>query len=565
MKFAFSLIFPVLCVWNHLLFAQSLQEELLPQMQFETYDVLQQLQQTQQLAISVSDGAVDPEQYTVGPGDIFLLQVTGPLSQSGAIAVSPDGKLPLPRAGNLHVAGRLLKDVEEMVVQFYQRYNPNVAVTLTLVRPRQVIIHVDGDIPLSGAYTFPANLRAATVVQLILMLYQAQQKEKNSQNTQLLQWKQWWQQQEIMQQIGPVRIYPYSSRHLYLTRETGKTLDLDPLRGAFSEHRAEPHLQEGDRIFVPPPPEDYPRISVFGDVPLPAVFPYREGDHLQFALRVAGVDSLPLSARILIHSPQGSREYTAEQWEQFSSLKLAPGTAILVASPKKPVPSVAGVIGDVPFPGVYPIEVGKTRVADLVALAGGFAHPLSAQQAYILRLKDSELQEQQLYEFFEAFRAFPVKYFDTLHYRIDFLTRRSKVLCNVQKAVEDPASDQNYLLQPGDFIVVPKLQHAVYIFGQVQQAGYIPYAPGKDLRWYLQQAGGLNPVADAGAIQVWKAAKGGWVAADETVIEPGDQIYVPREYAFSPAERMQNLGVILGIASSAAVLITSILNIIQLR
>jgi len=111
--------------------------------------------------------------------------------------------------------------------------------------------------------------------------------------------------------------------------------------------------------------------------------------------------------------------------------------------------------------------------------------------------------------------------------------------------------------------VIPEPMPMVYVFGQVRFAGYVPYEPGKPVEWYLARAGGLTPVAEAGEIQVWKRGRGGWVNAEEAVIEPGDQIYVPRERILTTAERMQIFGVILGLASSAAFMISTLVNLLS--
>ncbi len=550
------------------LWAQGLMEKQLPQ--FEVQDVLSTIGELSKVAPSFSDGVVDPHSYVVGPGDIFLLQVTGVLAVDVAAVVSPDGMLSLPRLSALAVGGKTLAMVKREVQAAYRRYNPDLKVVLSLLQPRRVVVAVEGDVQVPGNYLFPANVRVSTAVRLVQMaVQQEQRKQRLSGTAELLALKTQWQQERIRQEGAPFYFVPYSERHLLLVRQTGEVLEVDPLRGKLDDPAFDPCLRENDRIIVPYTPLEYPCISVAGDVPAPTIFPYRQGDHLALALQIAAVDSLPVGSEIIVRNGQQVQHYQwqgAQSLEEFRKILLVPGAAVIVQTPgsTQEQETVAAVIGFVQFPGVYPITPGKTRVSTVLAAAGQVQPQGSLRQGYILRQGAFQpYHPAELYELVHLLRGFPVEYFDTTHYRIDVLARREIVLTDLQQAVEQPGSEADVLLEPGDVVVVPKAQHMVYVFGQVHRAGYVPYQPGKTVAWYLDQAGGLNPMAEEDEIQVWKAAGKGWIPAEETIIEPGDKIYVPRQAVRSTAERMQIFGVIMGLASSAAFLISTVINLLS--
>ena len=89
----------------------------------------------------------------------------------------------------------------------------------------------------------------------------------------------------------------------------------------------------------------------------------------------------------------------------------------------------------------------------------------------------------------------------------------------------------NYTLHNGDIIVVPAINKAVYVFGQVANPGYIPIAEGEDYKYYIHQVGGLGELAVEDEIMVIKGSTRAWISPiDENVaLEEGDYIYVPKE------------------------------------
>ena len=51
----------------------------------------------------------------------------------------------------------------------------------------------------------------------------------------------------------------------------------------------------------------------------------------------------------------------------------------------------------------------------------------------------------------------------------------------------------DFLIQAGDQIIVPKKPGVVLMTGNVALDGFIEYEPGKRVKYYLDQAGGLQP------------------------------------------------------------------------
>jgi protein involved in polysaccharide export with SLBB domain len=78
------------------------------------------------------------------------------------------------------------------------------------------------------------------------------------------------------------------------------------------------------------------------------------------------------------------------------------------------------------------------------------------------------------------------------------------------------------------------------VIGQVYNSNAVSYRPGKDVEWYLKQAGGPTDLANtkntfvvrADGSLVGKDSGGGWWGGNvmNTKLRPGDSIVVPEKF-----------------------------------
>jgi protein involved in polysaccharide export with SLBB domain len=98
----------------------------------------------------------------------------------------------------------------------------------------------------------------------------------------------------------------------------------------------------------------------------------------------------------------------------------------------------------------------------------------------------------------------------------------------LKSEIVDP---ETLIVRDGDYIFVPPKVELVYVFGQVNNFGYVKYVPGKDYQYYIEQAGGLGQTAKD-EIYLIKGKSRAWIKLDEkskAEIEPGDFIWVPKK------------------------------------
>ncbi|MEM6337058.1 MAG: polysaccharide biosynthesis/export family protein, partial [Bacteroidota bacterium] len=119
------------------------------------------ISQQQQLPISALaplEGAVDADQYKIGPNDVFSVSIGGAQPIQAQVPVGSDGTLVLPTVGALNVAGLPLSEARAIALDTLSSSFRNVPVDVALLQPRSFYVHVSGAVPEPGRYlALPAS------------------------------------------------------------------------------------------------------------------------------------------------------------------------------------------------------------------------------------------------------------------------------------------------------------------------------------------------------------------------------------------------------------------------
>jgi len=94
--------------------------------------------------------------YVVGAGDTLSISMWGGMTQSTSRVVDRDGRILLPDAGSLDVAGLPLQRAESLIEAALRKQYRDVKVTVTVSRLRSVRIYVAGDVQRPGGYDISA-------------------------------------------------------------------------------------------------------------------------------------------------------------------------------------------------------------------------------------------------------------------------------------------------------------------------------------------------------------------------------------------------------------------------
>ncbi|HWH61048.1 MAG TPA: SLBB domain-containing protein [Terriglobales bacterium] len=94
--------------------------------------------------------------YIVGPGDTLTVNVWGGVTQSTTRTVDRDGRIFLPEAGSIQLAGLSLENVQGLLGSELKRQFRDAQVAVTVSRLRSVRVYVVGDVQQPGGYDISA-------------------------------------------------------------------------------------------------------------------------------------------------------------------------------------------------------------------------------------------------------------------------------------------------------------------------------------------------------------------------------------------------------------------------
>ena len=481
------------------------------------------------------EGVVDPDLYIVGPADMLAVNIwtSPPLSYN--LTVTPEGTLLVPTVGEVRVVDLTLAEAKRRVLARIRNRYVAGEPTVTLVSPRSVLVTVAGAVAKQGRQQLRATDRVEQAINAAGILLTS------------------------------------SSRHITLRRETGELLVVDiPKSYATRDKRLNPYLANGDEIFVPRYDPAKEIFAVYGGVNKPGRYELTAGDSLLSALDLA----YGLTARAIGDSIALFRFTTAsEMSKQLLSLSAMragqqPNIALelgdrihVLERPELREDFRVEVLGEVWHPGTYPITREKTRVSEVLARAGGLTPYASIPAMELVRTTTSPWQIQL--ERLMSLRG-NITPEDSSYYVLESELRIAKEVVTVDfpRLVLRRDTTQDVTLRDGDRIVVPSVRRSVYVFGQVQTPGNVPFVAGQDADTYIRLAGGFTPWARSGDVVVIKRVTHQWMKPGDTTIEEGDQVWVPKVVEHSFAWYMNIIG---QTASIVSVAVTVVLLVIQLR
>jgi len=205
------------------------------------------------------------------------------------------------------------------------------------------------------------------------------------------------------------------------------------------------------------------------------------------------------------------------------------------------------VAGEVLFSGSYSLLKKNERLSDLVSKAGGVTPDAYVKGARLIRkLSDEERRRQN-----DAIRmAQNGEGKDSMSIQKLNLSETYTVGIDLEKALANPKSDFDLVLREGDVLYIPEYVNTVKISGSVMYPNAVVYQKGKNLKFYINQAGGYGNMAKKKKVYVvyMNGTVSRLKARNASAIEPGCEIIVP-----SKAEKKHMaMAEILGISSTTA-------------
>lgn len=227
--------------------------------------------------------------YVLGPGDELVIDYWGASSQHIQRSVDREGRVSIPEAGSVVVAGRTLAEVQQTIQKMLSRQLRGISVDVTLGKLRTVRVFVVGDVKNPGAYDISSLSTALS---------------------------------SLIAAGGPTDTGSYRTVKHYRGKALVEEVDLYDLmlKGVSS---GEVHIESGDSILVPP---IGPQVTVAGKVRRPAIYELRKEQTLDQILELAG--GVPVTgelSRIRVERIQ------AHERKEMMSVNVSGGAGIQAA------------------------------------------------------------------------------------------------------------------------------------------------------------------------------------------------------------------------------------------
>ena len=352
---------------------------------------------------------------------------------------------------------------------------------------------------------------------------------------------------------------------------TGKTADIP--------------LQNEDVLFVPTRTEvkEEQTITIHGEVLYPGTYKYADNESLEdFILQAGGLKQSASTVRVDVSrrmvNPRAfttdsiiARTYSFALKDGFvvdgvPGFVLEPYDEVFVRkSPGTSRQQNVTIEGEVMFAGSYTMSSRNTRLSDIFKSAGGATDMAYIQGARIER-RLNDLEKKRIEENFKqkldqeqkdmvqlAIKSNNAAIMQAMQNNREAAEKKFRlpdsypVGIELDKAIANPGSDADVVLREGDRIIVPQYDGTVKISGAVMSPNSVGFVEGKNVAYYIDQAGGF--ASDAKRSKTYICYMNGKMAkvGHNARVRPGCEIIVPNR-----TQSRLSLAETLSIGSSAA-------------
>ena len=492
-------------------------------------------EEVEKLRIS-QDREVDPETYVVGPQDVMQLYIWGEFDRSYMLQVDPVGNVIIPTVGAFEVSGMFLAEARDRILAAAREKYPGVDITLTLASMRFFTAYVTGAVLHEGSFTIHPTTRVSDLIERAggftdeLRGYHVQDEVGGKQVTRVRQ---------IVDQTTGRR----SIKLIHLDG-TVELVDLDMFLST-GDIANNPYVRMGDVVHV-----SYrdAAVFIFGAVNQEGEMEFRPGDTIEDLVNLAkGLRrDAPLIRVELWRFLEGTEEVEVIElgsneegkegfeYEDIRGFPLQPNDMVFFRSrarwQQRPT---AMVYGEVRYQGRYRIFPGITRIKDAVELAGGLTDQASLIRAKLIRTRmraipDPELQRLRTLRAVTGLADMSDE--DRAYLKTKGREEKGRAAVDFERLFMENDQEQNILLESGDVIFIPTRRRTISVSGQVKKPGLIDFEPERNVRYYLEKAGGYTYDADKGGARLIRARTSIREELDnDLLVENGDEIWVPQK------------------------------------
>jgi protein involved in polysaccharide export with SLBB domain len=409
--------------------------------------------------------------YIVDVGDEFKLLLTGKISDELTLFLERDGSILIPEFGKVFIAGKTLKEAQEIVSSFLEIKSVGVVPYLSVSKVRDIQVLMLGGIESKGIFTISGGSNVLGAINAAGGI------QKNG-----------------------------SFRKIEVRRggETIQMVDLYDIF-VFGNFNLSNALRSGDSIFVHP---SGPIVPVAGGVNYEALYEVLPGDNLEdligfaggFSAGFSGYDSVTVTRVDL-----NEIKKISVNLDSLRTFEIQSRDSLLVPSYNNSVASIkkVSIDGMVQRPGEYIVDENES-LSSIIRRAGGYKENAYSYGGALFR--EGAQQKEELFA--------QLNYSDTVNYivssigkpntsvdasALDLLAEElraqnfnGRIVANFNLVQLEADASQDIKLQNNDRIVIPSLEKVVFLFGDFKNPSNLTYNSNYQIKDYVKKVGGLK-------------------------------------------------------------------------
>ena len=488
----------------------------------------------------VTDRIVDPDKYIVGPGDeLHINIISSNETFDHSLVISPTGQLLIPSVGMVNCNKLKLSQLVKEIKKEIRSWNTNVRINVELINIREFRILVLGQFDNAGYFIVTPMTKVSDLFNQIKTEHNQKAKEAIKVNKES-------SFSETFGMRSRIAVDDFYNRKLGLEEEPDNDLshlskrNIQIFRGKDTikvdlekfkvngNQELNPYVQQEDVIKIP-----YAKrfFTVHGGVQKPGKYEYKSGDKILDAVTIAGgfhpdavVDSISL-IRTSLPNDTKSIYFTQKQCElEF----LEPEDHLMVPYSYNEDPhEIVEIVGEINYPGTYPIKIGTTTISDIIRLAGGFLPSADSSKIYInnktiVKIPDRELERILLKD--EINRSIEEK---------AYVKARIRTEKGALETSLNTIKNNNYLVTSNDVIFIQKYFPYVEVIGAVESPGRYPFSSANNANDYIKLAGGVTKNASRKRFVI-KSTTGQRLKVSRNLdLQYGDVVFIPEKVDYN--------------------------------
>ena len=385
----------------------------------------------------------------------------------------------------------------------------------------------------------------------------------------------------LIEAAGGLKEDAFPTRALLSRTNPDKTLtnlSID-IKGLMEGTAQDEQLRNNDVLFIPSLFDigEVKTFSVYGEVMFPGDYRFADNTSIEDLILQAGglkedasLSKVDVVRRSRDKQATAKSESLAETFSfsinedlsiQDNDFRLEPYDEVYVRrSPGYSVNRRVIVEGEVTFPGYYSLATNTERLSDIMARVGDFSNEAYPEGARLER-KMTDDERKRMRDIAEILSSNDSL---ALARAVDKLLSATTydVGINLKEAMEKPGGNADIVLRDGDRIIIPVFTNTVRINGEVMYSNTTPFVKGKNLKFYIEKAGGYSEKAKKNKAYV--VYMNGSVAKakkrSSKLVQPGCEIVVPAKRERDGLKTTE----ILSLGSTSASLATVVLALMNL-